>query len=41
MKKNYQTGNFTPEAASPAVQKRIPSNISASVLWAHKHYKEM
>lgn len=31
-----QTGNFTPEAAFPAFQKRIPSN-SAAVLWIHDH----
>lgn len=34
-----QTGNFTPEAAFPAFQKRIPSN-SASVLWTRDHKKK-
>lgn len=38
MKKIYQAGNFTPEAALPAFEERIPSN-SASVLWIHDHKK--
>lgn len=38
--KSYQTGNFTAEAASPAFQKRIPSDSASSVHGIRAHNKE-